>query len=417
MQRSDILVITSYPSRGQIHAAKTVGIASYTKNTLLSLTKAFKHHNEPYSVTVLAEQLPGEESTYQEDEITVKRIWKRNSFTSFPTLLQEILQHPAKRIVIAFELSMFGNQMYLLPFPLFLLILKLLGKDVTIILHQVITDFNEMSGHINLKEQSLTVRILNFCVNAFYAIALLLSNRIIVFEQVLKERLSRFGNAHKVLVISHGVESFPHAITPAQAKSKLNIPERTYVVLSFGYLAWYKGTDLLIDLIKALPQDTRQKLKVIIAGGPNPNHVTKPFYQAYIADLQKRCTEEGILLTGFVEEKDILLYYQAADMILFPYRTCMSASGPLSMAFSFHKPFLVSEALAALFENPDMKNLLKESTIQKEDLIFSKQTFEEKLSQVLTHKTDQDARILFSKHLAALRNWDRIGEAYYDAIR
>ena len=60
MKNTNLLIITSYPPQGHIHAQKTVGIASYTKNTLLALTKAMKKHERLDKITVLAEQLKGE---------------------------------------------------------------------------------------------------------------------------------------------------------------------------------------------------------------------------------------------------------------------------------------------------------------------------------------------------------------------
>ena len=74
----DLLVISSYPEKGQIHGTKTVGVGNYTKATLLSLIKK----NPELKIKVLAEIL-GEQEEYTENKIFVNRSWKRRSIFRF----------------------------------------------------------------------------------------------------------------------------------------------------------------------------------------------------------------------------------------------------------------------------------------------------------------------------------------------
>ena len=269
MTEDKLIVITSFPEEGVIHGKTVVGIASYAKNTLLALKK-----NKPeVKITVLAEILENKKETYKDNGIEVKRVWKRNSFTTFFLLFKNLLAlKTSKNILIEFEVAMFGEFIFLLPFPLFLFLLKIMGKNITIVSHQVISDIDTLSGHINLHSK-LESKLLNFFIHFFYRIILILSSRIIVFDDILKDKLAAFGNKNKIVVIPHGVEKFKNDITKEEARKKLNLGNDDFILLYFGYLAWYKGTDVLIQYYSELKN--KRDIKLIIAGGPNPNHTGK----------------------------------------------------------------------------------------------------------------------------------------------
>jgi len=402
-----LVVITSFPPKGIVHDKSVVGIASYAKNTLLGLKK----YKKELEITVLGEVLNQKES-YEDEGIIIKRIWKRGSFVLFPKLLKEVLTlKNTKNILIEFEVAMFGDFLYLLPFPIFLLLLKLMGKKITIVSHQVIPNISELNGHLNLNN-NLTTYFLNIGIHSFYRVMLLFSSQIIVFDKVLKDNLSKFGSSKKIKIIPHGVEEFKNSVSREEARKKLNLSENDFILLYFGYIAWYKGADWLVDEYGKLENN---RIKLIMAGGPNPNHVNKTYYQSYISKIENDCREKGILLTGFVKEEDIPLYFTASDIVVFPYRTLMSASGPLSIAFSFKKPFLVSTELSPMFETEDIKTTLDELEINKADLIFSAD-FEEKVKKIQTNPAFREKIEHLSQTMAEKRNWQKIGKHYYNEI-
>lgn len=406
MKTDHLLVVTSYPPKGSTHNKDTVGVGSYTKNTLTSLPKHL-------AITVFAEHLAGEDSSYQENNIRVRRVWRRNSLATFFTLFFEIVkQKQTNDVLIAFELAMFGGMTQLMLFPLFLLILRLFRKRVMIICHHALVDSREISGHINLKPQDKRLVVLNVFIRLFNSTLVLLATKIIVFEEVFKKRLSAFGTSKKIVVIPHGVEAFINLPASDEARVKLNIAKDQYVVLYFGFLAWYKGVDWLVDTWKTQPD-----MRLIIAGGPNPNHLDKAYYRNFVADIEKKSKERHITMTGFIPEEEIPTYFQAADLIIFPYKTFMSASGPLSMAFSFQKPFLISDKLIDMFETADMKKIADEVGINPKDLSFPHgDRFLEKLARFKEDITVQKKCIDLSTKLAQARSWEKLGTQYYDTL-
>jgi glycosyltransferase involved in cell wall biosynthesis len=416
MKKQQLLVISSFPRKGETHGQEVVGVASYAKNTLTSLTRNFKN----LSVTVLAEELEGE-SEYTEKRITVKRIWKRNSFGTFFNLLKEIISNHkrTKTVMIEFELSMFGDTLHLILLPIFLLILKLLNKKVVLVSHQVISDINEISGQINIKNEGTIAMGLNALIRFFYSICLPLCSKVIVFDEIFKEQLEPFTNKKRLVVIPHGVDKITKKVNKYEVLKKLRLTKKQFVVLVFGFIAWYKGTDIIVHAFREFIRGQKRNwhYKLIIAGGANPNHLDKEYYNRYIKSIKTVSHNHGIRVTGFVPEKQIGLYYQASDVVVFPYRTFMSASGPLSIAFSYQKPVLLSSNLKDLFKTRDMKETTTECELEISDFLFDDTAdLRKKLMRIETNKTLKKKLITFAKHISKKRAWDLIANSYYEQV-
>lgn len=424
MKAQNLVVISSYPPKNTTHDKHIVGIASYAKNTLTAL-RTIDKKNE-LNISVLAEKLPaksGSEKIYIENGINISRVWERNSFKAFPLLIKELLRFHknTKNVLIELELSMFGNLLHLAFFPLFVILLRVLGKKVTIVFHQIIPDIKELYGHINIDLNDWRINILNILIRLFYVLVLFAASKAIVFDEALKHELKKFGNGNKISVIPHGVETFNNPPTKKEARMKLNISPDSFVLLCFGFIAWYKGTDWLIQSFKQLNNERikhgKKPIDLIIAGGKNPNHANKKYYQQYIGNIEKECRVNNIRLTGFVEEKDIPLYFQACNAVVLPYRAFMSASGPLSFAMAFNKPFLVSDKLAKIFETKDMKDVLDAARIKKELLTFSLGSeFKKKINLMIDNLKFREKIADFSKKISLKRSWKYIGKLYYEEL-
>lgn len=391
-----MIVITSYPEKGLTHGIKTVGIASYAKNTLLGILKASK---KPLPITVLAEKFNKKEE-YYEKNILVKRIWKRGKISSYPSLLKEIFISKTDKVLFEFEISMFGNELSLIPLPIFLLILKILNKKTFFVSHQIITDLNNVSGHIGLRNNSLKTKILNVLLNLFYKFTFLNVYKVIVFEEKLKKQASKFTKQEKIIVIPHGVEDFKI--------NKRTLINNSLNLLYFGYIAWYKGTDWLVNFVN---QSKIRNLKLTIAGGKNPNHNGKKYYQDYVRSVEN--SAKKITVTGYVKQKNIGKYFQDSDLVILPYRSFMSSSGPLSLAISFQKPFLISSALKPITKTADFKRALIKANLKPDDITFdlTNESLEKKLKNLSRNKL-----VMLSKILKTERSFEKIGSQYLKAI-
>jgi len=416
--KNKIIAISSYPTRGKTHDENLVGIASYAKNTFRAILKAAGLNNK-LSIDVLAEKLEGE-TDYREGKISVKRIWSQNDVLSFLRLAREILKSSdSDTVLFEFELAMFGNFLYLLPFPIFLVFLKLFGKKIIFVMHQVIDDLGEIAPHVNLNQTAIKTDLISIALKAFYSFVLFISTKVIVFEEGLKDTLSSYGETRKIVVIPHGVEEFKKIPGRLEARKKLKIKRDTFVILSFGFLAWYKGTDWLIHAINDIKKKNKNRdITLVLAGGPNPNHEDKSYYQRYIKGIMNESKKNGFMVTGFVNERDIPLYFTASDLVVLPYRTFMSSSGPLSIALSFKKPFLLSHKLRNVLATEDMKKLLKEAHLKIEDLVFEdfNRDFAKKVLKIKGNEKLKNKVVKFAAYARRERRWETIGKKYYEEI-
>lgn len=416
MKKDKLIVIGSYPNKASTHGRKVVGCASYGKDTVLAINKTSKN----LDITVLAD-IFSKKTSYIESGVKVKRTWKPNSFLAFPLLLKEILinENEAKKILFEFEILMFGKIFFLIPLPFFNLFLRLLGKEITFVCHQVVKDIRDFEGHTNIKKESIKSRVLNPLISTFYKLLLISVDKVIVFDEELKNNLSYFGDKSKIRVIPLAFKPIENKLSPVQAKKSLGIKNNEFVILCFGFLAWYKGTDWIIEAYKKIKSENRNiKLKLILAGGPATNHKEKGFYQKYISWINEEVKKENIMLTGFVPEKEISKYYQASDLVVFPYRLQMSASGPLSLAYSFNKPAFVSKRLDKIFLTQDLNKIILDQKLNVSDLTFKLDyaDFSLKINKIITNKKYLTKLKKVSEEISKKRTWEKIGIAHYDLI-
>ena len=192
--------------------------------------------------------------------------------------------------------------------------------------------------------------------------------------------------------------------------------KNNFVITAFGYLAWYKGTDWVVKTFSHyFDKHPQSKFKLVIAGGPNPNHLAKPYYQKYLAQIKNLASvhPSKIVLTGFIPESEINLYYRESNLILLPYRVGMSSSGPLSLAFSYHKPFLVSSKISPIFDTPDIKKIIAKKSVEFD--LNSKSLFK-KLISLQKDPSKLKKLSLASQHIAQSRDWSNISLQYLQCL-
>ena len=346
-------------------------------------------------VKVLAEVLDQPEK-YTEEGVEVARTWYRARFFSQSKLFLSALKAKSDLIVIPFEFYMFGGILNTLQFLLFLPFFKIFGKKIVLIMHQVLDkDLSPFLGNKTVGNLlGLFVPLLNFYLKSF-------STGVVVFEQVLKNRL---GGNKNIQVIPHAVlqENAKDCMT---AKAALGLDDGKKYVLYFGFLSPYKGVDLLMN-----SWSNNFGYTLIIAGGGNPNHMKKPSYRLFIDNLENLAKEKSIIMPGFIPQEKMIDYFSAADFVVFPYRTFMSSSGPLTQAFSYKKGVLLSNELKDYFESLDMSQALSESGIEASAICFdTRSSLKEKLQWASENKSKLE---LFSEKMRSVRSWSNVALSY-----
>jgi glycosyltransferase involved in cell wall biosynthesis len=163
------------------------------------------------------------------------------------------------------------------------------------------------------------------------------------FERNRKEFLANFPVApDRVGVIVHGNEEiFRDLRTPgvdAQAlRKRLGIGSEP-VVLFFGTLSRYKGTDLLIEAFQRIHADTGARL--VLAGFPFHDFDLN----AHKDLVRKFGLERSVTwVPEYIDSGDIAGWMELASVIVFPYRDIYQ-SGALHVAQTFGVPIVASAA-------------------------------------------------------------------------
>lgn len=337
--KKSLLVISTYPDQDTVHTGG--GLASYTKNTLLAIQKA----NPNKKIIVLANITDTEES-YLEDNVLVIRCWERNSLSFYSSLLKQLIHfRQVHDILLGFEFSAYGDLFLTAFLPFLLLILKSAGKQIVSVVHQVTPNLLDLATHTGLNRYSPKIHLYNFALSLYFNFLGIASQTIVTLEQALADRFNLLVPGQKAVAIPHGL--YPKKPLPQdKALDVLNLDPKHLYVLSFGYLSHYKGSDLIVQAFKKPMTVNGQKVRLILAGGESPTQGQKHHYKHFYKKLYHAMDNNpNIIHTGFVPDSRIKTFFSAANLVVFPYRAFMSASGPLSLAIAYQKPFLVSHKL------------------------------------------------------------------------
>ena len=135
----------------------------------------------------------------------------------------------------------------------------------------------------------------------------------------------------RVHVIPHGAFDYLTRLPdPAPLPAELRAAEGA-VVLAFGLVRPYKGTDLLIEAMRELEQ-----AELWIVGRPLGVDLAQLRAQAAASGARVR------FVSRFVADREIPAIFERADVVALPYRDA-EQSGVLYTALAFGKPIVVSD--------------------------------------------------------------------------
>ena len=124
-------------------------------------------------------------------------------------------------------------------------------------------------------------------------------------------------------------------IDKKEALNKLNLTTSNKYILFFGLIRDYKGLDLLLD---AMNNEEIKKLniKLIVAGEFYSNK------EKYLNKIKENNIEDDVILVSkFIPDNEVNLYFSAADIIVQPYKSA-TQSGVTQIAYHFNKAMLVT---------------------------------------------------------------------------
>lgn len=361
--RDVTLVVSGWPEAGT--RGKNHGMAWYTKEVLIPQAKKFgnrfvvlaekNHKNNPY--------------TEVNGRILVWRVFDDHKTHLYPQI-QRALSHfsKIKKVMVHSEFGAKGGIKHFMLLLPFLALIRILRKQIVFFSHNVISDVGMLSGHLNLQEGSIKHKVLNFGLRLYYVGLSLLTENIVVLDEALYEQLKQFVSEKKIILAPIPVEKKHVEIGKKAARKRLGLPLNEKIIMSFGFLTWYKGADWMVKEFDACKETN---VHVVMAGGLSHSLQGKVYYDEFYEEmLELAAKNKSITVTGFVPEKQVALYFTAADLVVFPYRGMMGASGSLVHALSYGKPVMVSSEMRQVINNDVVNAVLNESGVNKDILLF-----------------------------------------------
>jgi glycosyltransferase involved in cell wall biosynthesis len=138
------------------------------------------------------------------------------------------------------------------------------------------------------------------------------SDRVITVSRKTMEYVLKLGaDMSKTSVMHNGVDTtFFHPMNREESRDKLGLPKNKTVILTIRRLVYKNGLDTFIESASLLTRDYPHLLFIVIGKGPNRKLIEKRVRELDIDD--------NVRLTGFVPEKLLPLYYNAADYFVIP---------------------------------------------------------------------------------------------------
>jgi beta-1,4-mannosyltransferase len=272
-------------------------------------------------------------------------------------------------------------------FVIQLIVIKVLRIKIIWTVHNL---KNHENLHLNL--DNICSKIVAKSCDAIIAHSEAAKNEIIIQFSV--------KNKNKIFVVPHGnyINCYDNKIDCIDARKKLKLNDSSLVFLFFGLIRPYKGVFELIDTFKTIPNEN---IQLVIAGKiyGETEDIKEQLEQKVIDD--KRIN----FIPGFVADKDIQIYMNASDILVFPYKDILT-SGAVLLAMSFGRACIapikgcIGEVLddrgAFLYDMEEEKGLLKSMNyaIQKQP----------KLQSMGEH----------NRYLAEQYNWEKVAEMTLD---
>jgi glycosyltransferase involved in cell wall biosynthesis len=381
------------------HPTSEGGVASYTRN----LVQALREHG--VNVVIFSNK-PRNENVKQSYE-GVYSVWNKGILYPFQIFKALVTNSNVDIIHIQHEFFLYGDMFSALLFPVLLILVRLLGKPVVVTMHGVIplSELNKRFKREN--ELNGPLFLLKFALIFITKVIVFLSDAVIVHGKFFAKVMYNDYKCpkQKIHIIPLGIEEAKIIIPQNEAKRRLGL-ENKVVILFFGYIARYKGVEMLIDAFGRLARKY-QEWVLIIGGGHHPRLRLNPKYKEYITKLQQMAHQlapEKVLFTGFIPDEELPLYLSAADIIVFPYTTAMSSSAALTSSMSYEKPIIASNI-------PPMKEL-----IPFEEALFERGSPEDlakKLESVLNNSNLRHKISIHFKKVCEKNSWSNVGLQTY----
>jgi glycosyltransferase involved in cell wall biosynthesis len=383
----DVLLVAPYPPAGERHGGHS-GVASYTANLAGALAA------EGARVEVLAPTLDDPTATskepdeFRDGDVTVRRRYRLGA-GALPHAASIAASHPAGVVHLQWETFLYGGAPALPGLFPALFEMRRAQQPFVTTMHQVLDPATVDRRTTALHRIGLPAPVARLGIGLVQRAIAAASDATIVHERAFRRIVP------DATVIAHGIE-LPTRLDRRRARQRLGLDDR-FVAISFGFLAPYKG----LELVAEAAAHVGPGVEIVLAGGAHPR-LTQSTTADYGEQLQ-RIGGDRLRCTGWVPDEHVSAWFAAADVALFPYPKPFAASGALALALSHGTPVLLSPPLARCVGAP--------STLVAE---MQPEALARQLDDLAAGRAHLDEHADWSEVLADERRWPAVARRHLD---
>ena len=376
--------VVTYPSIGQKHSDFSA-LAGYTKNLIDGFDKETRINHAVLSKIQKAKDRFGQENSFIDNEVLVEEIWTRGSLTFWWPIFQYLRKNKQIRVVhLQHEFNLFGGIISVaFIFWMLFLIRFILRRKVVATAHEVFSPKLINKNFMAANNLFLPIWFAKIAFYLYFQITFFLCvDKIIVHDGFFKNIFQNDYNlGYKTETIAHGVEDLSWISNKSDSRLALGLDPNKKVLMFFGFLAGYKGVELLIEGFKKL--ENRENYQLVIAGGKVKRVADNETYKNWLEKIQNDAKDLGILMPGFVKNEEIETYFRASDLLILPYLTPQSMSGIMALAVGFKQPFLASSSFKERVEDEWLFDLTPNALATKVTWFFENTEHEKEMINYL----------------------------------
>ena len=387
MTKPDVSLIAPYPRLRGNHHAGTSGVASYTAN----LARALRDDGADVHVVAPFDDDGPTTATVEHDGpgIRVERCFDRRP-GGLRTARDAVLAAGAPVAHLQFELFLYGGPTALAGVLPTLTGLRRRGTATVVTLHQTVDPGTVDRDYTALHRVPVPPTVARAAIGSLQRAIAGAASAVVVHEEPFADVV---GDA---TVVPHGIEDVPR-LDRAAARARLGLDDDHLVALCFGFVAPYKGLETALHAARAAGPAVR----CVVAGGAHPRLAAAG--DDYADALAAEHPEARF--TGWVPGDDVVPWFRAADVALFPYPRPFSSSGALALALATRTPVLLSAPMARCIGAPSP---VVAATV--DDLTA-------RLRALAADPAEQDALLRWTECLADGRRWDAVARRHLDVYQ
>jgi D-inositol-3-phosphate glycosyltransferase len=170
-------------------------------------------------------------------------------------------------------------------------------------------------------------------------------DHVIVHTPRMRDQLIQWFDVkpEKVSVVAYGINNMVPKTGMEQriARELLGLAPESKVLLFFGFIAPYKGLDILLSAMPFVRERIRG-VKLVVAGNIK-NRGANPYWRHLEEIIRENDLDEHLKLdVRFIEDEDIERYFAAADVLILPYRYIFQ-SGILFLSLNYGLPVIAAD--------------------------------------------------------------------------